>query len=83
MTLTPIFNRIERSWSSLTNFGAERQPVKKIKTINKWVKKFKSRSPLASQMIKRSMNVLAFHNAIGIMHMDYDQFLLTQNYSDS
>ena len=55
----------------------------KIKTINKWVKKFKSRSPLASQMIKRSMNVLAFHNAIGIMHMDYDQFLLTQNYSDS
>ena len=55
----------------------------KIKVINKWIKKFKSKSPLASQMIKRSMNVLAFHNAIGIMHMDYDQFLLTQNYSDS
>ena len=55
----------------------------KIKIINKWVKKFKSRSPLASQMIKKSMNVLAFHDALAIMHMDYDQFLLTQNYSDS
>lgn len=55
----------------------------KFKTINKWIKKFKSKSPLASQMIKKSMNVLAFHNAIGIMHMDYDQYLLTQNYSDS
>jgi enoyl-CoA hydratase len=55
----------------------------KFKVINKWVKKFKSNSPLASQMIKRSMNVLAFHNAQAIMHMDYDQFLLTQNSSDS
>ena len=56
---------------------------KKIEVINKWIKKFKSRSPLASQMIKRSMNVLAFHDALAIMHMDYDQFLLTQNYLDS
>ena len=55
----------------------------KIKVINKWIKKFKSKSPLASQMIKRSMNVLAFHDALAIMHMDYDQFLLTQNYLDS
>ena len=55
----------------------------KFKVINKWIKRFKSRSPLASQMIKRSMNVLAFHDALAIMHMDYDQFLLTQNYLDS
>ena len=55
----------------------------KLETIDKWTKKFKSRSPLASQMIKRSMNVLAYNHAIAIMHMDYDQFLLTQNYSDS
>ena len=55
----------------------------RLETINKWTKKFKSRSPLASQMIKRSMNVLAYNHAIAIMHMDYDQFLLTQNYSDS
>ena len=55
----------------------------KLETINKWTKKFKSRSPLASQMIKRSINVLAYNHAIAIMHMDYDQFLLTQNYSDS
>ena len=55
----------------------------KLETINKWTKKFKSRSPLASQMIKRSMNVLAYNHSIAIMHMDYDQFLLTQNYSDS
>lgn len=55
----------------------------KLETINKWTKKFQSRSPLASQMIKRSMNVLAYNHAIAIMHMDYDQFLLTQNYSDS
>ena len=56
---------------------------KKIEVINRWIKKFKSKSPLASQMIKRSMNVLAFHDALAIMHMDYDQFLLTQNYLDS
>ena len=55
----------------------------KIEVINKWIKKFKSRPPLASQMIKRSVNVLAFHDALAIMHMDYDQFLLTQNYLDS
>ena len=55
----------------------------KIEVINKWIKKFKSKSTLASQMIKRSMNVLAFHDALAIMHMDYDQFLLTQNYLDS
>ena len=55
----------------------------KIEVINKWIKKFKSKSPLASQMIKRSINVLAFHDALAIMHMDYDQFLLTQNYLDS
>ena len=55
----------------------------KIKVINKWIKKFKSKSPLASRMIKRSINVLAFHDALAIMHMDYDQFLLTQNYLDS
>ena len=55
----------------------------KFKVINKWIKRFKSRSPLASRMIKRSMNVLAFHDALAIMHMDYDQFLLTQNYLDS
>ena len=55
----------------------------KIKVINKWIKKFKSKSPLASQMIKRSINGLAFHDALAIMHMDYDQFLLTQNYLDS
>ena len=36
----------------------------KLETINKWTKKFKSRSPLASQMIKRSMNVLAYNHAI-------------------
>ena len=56
---------------------------KKIEVINRWIKKFKSKSPLASQMIKRSINVLAFHDALAIMHMDYDQFLLTQNYLDS
>ena len=56
---------------------------KKIEVISKWIKKFKSKSPLASQMIKRSINVLAFHDALAIMHMDYDQFLLTQNYLDS
>ena len=55
---------------------------KKIEVINKWIKKFKSKSPLASQMIKRSINVLAYNNAIAVMHMDYDQFLLTQDHSD-
>ena len=54
----------------------------KFETINKWINKFNSRSPLASQMIKRSINVLAYNNAIAVMHMDYDQFLLTQDYSD-
>ena len=45
--------------------------------------KYALKPALPSQMIKRSMNVLAFHDALAIMHMDYDQFLLTQNYLDS
>ena len=46
-------------------------------------KKYALKPALPSQMIKRSVNALTYQNDQAIMHMDYDQFLLTQNYSDS
>ena len=38
---------------------------------------YASKSPIAAQMIKRSVNNLVYKNDESIMHMDYDQTLLT------
>ena len=45
-------------------------------------KLYASKSPIAAQMIKRSVNNLVYKNDESIMHMDYDQTLLTHETQD-
>ena len=50
------------------------------KTTLKFAKKFTSKDTIPAQMIKRSINALTYQNDQAIMHMDYDQFLLTKEF---
>ena len=50
------------------------------KTTLKFAKKFTSKDSVPAQMIKRSINALTYQNDQAIMHMDYDQFLLTKEF---
>ena len=43
---------------------------------------YSSKSPIAAKMIKRSVNNLVYKNDESIMHMDYDQTLLTHETKD-
>ena len=43
-------------------------------------KKYASKPALPTQMIKRSVNALTYQADQAIMHMDYDQFLLTREF---
>ena len=43
-------------------------------------KKYASKSALPAQMIKRSVNALTYQVDKAIMHMDYDQFLLSREF---
>jgi enoyl-CoA hydratase/carnithine racemase len=45
-----------------------------------FAKKYASKSALPTQMIKRSVNALTYQADQTIMHMDYDQFLLTREF---
>ena len=49
------------------------------KTIS-FAKKYASKPPLPTQMIKRSVNTLTYQADQAIMHMDYDQFLLAREF---
>ena len=48
-------------------------------TIN-FASKYASKPTIPSQMIKKSINALAYQNDQSIMHMDYDQFLLVREF---
>ena len=45
-----------------------------------FAKKYASKPALPSQMIKRSINALTYQSDQAIMHMDYDQFLLSREF---
>jgi enoyl-CoA hydratase/carnithine racemase len=51
----------------------------KNKCLKKWINKFKKMPRLQLKMIKKSANELAFSQAKSIMHMEFDQFLLSRN----
>ena len=51
----------------------------KNKCLKKWINKFKRMPRLQLKMIKKSANELAFSQAKSIMHMEFDQFLLSRN----
>ena len=51
----------------------------KNKCLKKWLDKFKELPELQLKMIKRSANEIAYSYSKGIMHMEFDQFLLSKN----
>ena len=51
----------------------------KNKCLKKWINKFKKLPGLQLKMIKKSANELAFGQAKSVMHMEFDQFLLSRN----
>ena len=50
------------------------------KRTDSFAKKYASKPALPSQMIKRSINALTYQSDQAIMHMDYDQFLLSREF---
>ena len=53
-----------------------------IKAAEKMANLYASKPPIAAQMIKRSVNELTYSGDDAIMHMDYDQTLLTHETKD-
>ena len=51
----------------------------KNKCLKKWTSKFKKMPGLQLKMIKKSANEIAFAQAKAVMHMEFDQFLLSRN----
>jgi enoyl-CoA hydratase/carnithine racemase len=50
------------------------------KTTKNFATKYASKPSIPAQMIKKSVNALVYQNDQSIMHMDYDQFLLTREF---
>ena len=53
-----------------------------LKAAKKMANLYASKPPIAAQMIKRSVNELTYSGDDAIMHMDYDQTLLTHETRD-
>ena len=53
-----------------------------LKAAKKMANLYASKPPIAAQMIKRSVNELTYSGDDAIMHMDYDQTLLTHETQD-
>ena len=53
--------------------------IDKNKCLKKWIGKFKQMPGLQLKMIKKSANEIAFAQAKAVMHMEFDQFLLSRN----
>ena len=53
--------------------------IDKNKCLKKWTGKFKKMPGLQLKMIKKSANEIAFAQAKAVMHMEFDQFLLSRN----
>ena len=50
------------------------------KETSKLARQYASKAAIPSQMIKRSVNALTYQNDKSVMHMDYDQFLLSREF---
>ena len=64
-------------WGFIDNLYKDEDLDKKTVAL---AKKYASKPSLPSQMIKRSVNALSYQNDQAVMHMDYDQFLLTREF---
>ena len=56
----------------------ELENLEKITT--KMAIKYSLKKPIPAQMIKKSINILCYQNDQSVMHMDYDQFLLSREF---
>ena len=77
-----IYN--EKTVTDLTNKINSASTLKELiskKSIQE-AKKYALKPALPSQMIKRSVNALTYQADKAIMHMDYDQFLLSREFSE-
>lgn len=54
-----------------------------IDKANQWAQFYAGQAPIAAQMIKRSVNAIASALDRSIMHMDFDQNILTQSSDDA
>ncbi|MDA9724614.1 enoyl-CoA hydratase/isomerase family protein [Gammaproteobacteria bacterium] len=66
-------------WGFIDNLCKDEDLDKKTVAL---AKKYASKPSLPSQMIKRSVNALSYQNDQAVMHMDYDQFLLSREFSE-
>ena len=66
-------------WGFIDDLSKDEDLDKKTVAL---AKKYALKPALPSQMIKRSVNALTYQNDQAIMHMDYDQFLLSREFSE-
>ena len=64
-------------WGFIDDLSKDEDLDKKTVAL---AKKYALKPALPSQMIKRSVNALTYQNDQAIMHMDYDQFLLSREF---
>ena len=67
-------------WGFIDNLSKDEDLDKKTDAL---AKKYALKPALPSQMIKRSVNALTYQNDQAIMHMDYDQFLLSREFHET
>ena len=67
------------SWGFYDEVHPKQQLIEAAKDM---AKLYASKPPMAAQMIKRSVNELTYSGDDSIMHMDYDQTLLTATTND-
>ena len=67
-------------WGFIDDLSKDEDLDKKTVAL---AKKYALKPALPSQMIKRSVNALTYQNDQAIMHMDYDQFLLTREFHEA
>ena len=65
-------------WGFIDELYKEKELKKKT---DDFAKQYALKPALPSQMIKRSVNALTYQNDHSVMHMDYDQFLLSREFS--
>ena len=67
-------------WGFIDDLSKDEDLDKKTVAL---AKKYALKPALPSQMIKRSVNALTYQNDQAIMHMDYDQFLLSREFHEA
>ena len=65
-------------WGFIDELYKDEDLKRKTETL---AKKYALKPALPSQMIKRSVNALTYQSDEAIMHMDYDQFLLSREFN--